>query len=98
MEGTKLHAAASWPWVAFEVDGVDADGQSGWSVLVTGTTEEVEGVDQLEMASCRRRTPWGLGCGARWVRIVPTKVTGRRISAVARRARACQPSELRSAP
>lgn len=33
---TKLHAALDWPHVAYEVDGVDPDGDGGWSVAVVG--------------------------------------------------------------
>lgn len=39
--GTKLSAALHWPFVSFEIDGVDTDGRCGWSVLVTGHAEEV---------------------------------------------------------
>jgi len=39
-DGTKLAASLAWPWVSYEIDGVDADELTGWSVLVVGRTIE----------------------------------------------------------
>jgi hypothetical protein len=78
---TKLRAALNWPWVAFEVDGVDSDDGSGWSVLVVGRAEEITDPDVIARVSSQRHIPWAAGEFARWIRIVPTKVTGRRICA-----------------
>jgi nitroimidazol reductase NimA-like FMN-containing flavoprotein (pyridoxamine 5'-phosphate oxidase superfamily) len=39
--GTKMEAAFDWPWVAFEVDGLDDDGTEAWSVAIVGHAEEV---------------------------------------------------------
>src|SRR3712207_4080973 len=49
--GTKLHGALDWPWVAFEVDGVEPDDQGGWSVLVVGQAEEVTDPDEIARIS-----------------------------------------------
>lgn len=85
MPGTKLHGALEWPWVAYEVDGVEADGAGGWSVMVVGRAEEITDPAEIgELAAERRVALWATGEGARWLRIVPTKVTGRRIRAVDR--------------
>jgi uncharacterized protein len=80
--GTKLHGALDWPWVAFEVDGLDRDGGGGWSVLVAGRAEEVTDPDLIDRAATAREALWGAGHGTHWVRIVPSEVSGRRISAV----------------
>jgi hypothetical protein len=40
IRGEKLRAAAANKWMTFEVDSLDAEGKSGWSVLVVGTAEE----------------------------------------------------------
>ena len=77
-ERTKLHAALSWPWVAFEVDGLEPD-DSGWSVLVVGAATEMTDPVEVSRVSALRRTRWAAGPGRRWVRINPSKVTGRRI-------------------
>jgi nitroimidazol reductase NimA-like FMN-containing flavoprotein (pyridoxamine 5'-phosphate oxidase superfamily) len=79
--GTKLQAALDWPWVAFEVDGVESDGESGWSVLVVGSASVVTEPDELARVASRRHVPWAGGGSRTWVRITPSKVTGRRICA-----------------
>jgi len=79
-EGTKLDAAARGARVAFEVDGTDEAAHTGWSVLVRG--EAVEVTDPAELARLRkiRLSPWAPGAKNRYVRILPAKLTGRRIS------------------
>lgn len=61
--------------VSFQVDFVDTYHRSGWSVLVRGTAAEVspEERDALPVE------PYAGGDRTRWVRVVPTAVTGRRI-------------------
>lgn len=80
-EGTKLDAAARGGRVAFEVDGTDAAARTGWSVMVRG--EAVEVTDPAELARLRELSlePFAPGARARYVRILPAAVTGRRISA-----------------
>lgn len=80
-DGAKLHAALDWPWVAYEVDGVAADGEAGWSVLVVGRAEEITDEDEIDRLARRRKVPWRAGPGVTWLRIVPTEVSGRRICA-----------------
>ncbi|HTS95678.1 MAG TPA: pyridoxamine 5'-phosphate oxidase family protein [Streptosporangiaceae bacterium] len=79
-EGTKLDAAARCGQVAFEIDGIDAAAHTGWSVVVRG--EAVEVTDQQELARLRKLPlfPWAPGARGRYVRILPAKLTGRRIS------------------
>ena len=80
-EGTKLDAACRGSRVAFEVDGVDAEAHTGWSVLVRG--EAIEVTDPAELARLRKLPldPWAPGIKAHYVRILPAALTGRRISA-----------------
>ena len=78
-DGTKLHAALNWPWVAFEVDGIEPGDGGGWSVVVVGTAEEVVDTAEVERLAGERTVLWAAGKSKRWIRIVPTKVTGRRI-------------------
>jgi nitroimidazol reductase NimA-like FMN-containing flavoprotein (pyridoxamine 5'-phosphate oxidase superfamily) len=77
----KMHAALAWPWVGFEVDGIDADGLHGWSVMVQGRAEEITDADVIERAAARRTILWRDGESVHWIRIVATEMTGRRISA-----------------
>jgi uncharacterized protein len=78
-DGTKLHAALNWPWVAFEVDGIETGDGGGWSVVVVGRAEEVVDTAEVERLASQRRVLWAGGKAKRWIRIVPTKITGRRI-------------------
>jgi uncharacterized protein len=77
---TKLHASLHWPWVAFEVDGIDGDG-GGWSVLVVGRAETIADPDEIDRVAGERTVLWAAGENTQWVRIVASKVTGRRICA-----------------
>jgi uncharacterized protein len=77
--GTVLDAALSWPWVAFEIDGQDAD--RGWSVLVVGRAETIEDPEEVARIANWRTVLWRASKSSRWLRVVPEKVTGRRISA-----------------
>jgi nitroimidazol reductase NimA-like FMN-containing flavoprotein (pyridoxamine 5'-phosphate oxidase superfamily) len=78
-EGTKLDAAARGSRVAFEIDGTDEAARSGWSVLIRGEATEV--TDPAELARLRklRVSPWAPGAKTHFVRILPAKLTGRRI-------------------
>jgi nitroimidazol reductase NimA-like FMN-containing flavoprotein (pyridoxamine 5'-phosphate oxidase superfamily) len=80
-EGTKLAAAARGGRVAFEVDGADQAAHTGWSVVIRGEATEV--ADPAELARLRtlRLSPWAPGTKSRYVRILPARLTGRRISA-----------------
>ncbi len=82
-ERTKWRAALEWPWVAFEVDGMDADRTSGWSVAVVGRAEEITDRTEIARVSQRRTLACTGGHGPRthWLRIVPSKMTGWRITA-----------------
>ena len=79
---TKLQAALHWPKVSFEVDGLEPDGRSGWSVMVIGHAELVDELGEQVRAAANRFVLWGTGPSTVWVRIVPERITGRRISAV----------------
>jgi nitroimidazol reductase NimA-like FMN-containing flavoprotein (pyridoxamine 5'-phosphate oxidase superfamily) len=79
---TKFQAALHWPTVAFEVDGLEPDGRSGWSVMVIGHAEEVTDLGEQVRAAAHRFVLWGTGPHTVWLRIVPERITGRRISAV----------------
>jgi len=80
--GTKMHSALTWPFVAFEVDGIDEDGLTGWSVMVRGKAEEVEDPLAIERYAAARQVPWRTTPSLRWVRIIPMEISGRQIFAV----------------
>jgi uncharacterized protein len=79
--GTKLdHGPRSR--ACFEVDAFDRATRTGWSVIVFGRLEEVTGFDGR--ASRRVRAlpidPWAGGEKQHWMRVVPDRMTGRRIA------------------
>jgi len=80
-EGTKLDTATRGGRVAFEVDGADEAAHTGWSVVVRGEATEVTDPAELARLRKRRLVPWAPGSRSRYVRILPAKLTGRRISA-----------------
>lgn len=77
--GTKLHAALSWPYVSFEVDGIEDDGLTGWSVMVAGRAELVDAAEDVAAYTALRDVPWRTSPSLRWVRVVPSEISGRRI-------------------
>jgi nitroimidazol reductase NimA-like FMN-containing flavoprotein (pyridoxamine 5'-phosphate oxidase superfamily) len=82
--GTKLASALDWPWVGFEIDGVETmpnATEEGWSVMIVGRAEEVDDAATVERLRALRRVGWRTSGNERWIRIVPTKTTGRKIRA-----------------
>jgi uncharacterized protein len=77
--GTKLDAAEEAASVAFEVDAADEATRTGWSVVVRGTLTEVTDPADLERLRALPLYPWAPGEKARYLRVRPVKVTGRRI-------------------
>lgn len=71
--GAKLTALRSQP-ASFEIDEIDPFHHSGWSVLVQGVAYEATASEIAHLAV----EPW-VGPRDRWVRLVPTAITGRRI-------------------
>lgn len=81
-EGTKLAAAVLGTAVAFEIDGYDAVAGEAWSVVVKGQAVELQpvpgdlGLEDLPLF------PWFASPKHRFVKIVPTDVSGRRFHVV----------------
>ncbi|MFI6654837.1 helix-turn-helix domain-containing protein [Streptomyces sp. NPDC050523] len=75
-------AQASGCQVAFEVDRIDDAFSRGWSVLVRGHARTVTDPEEARtLAESARSAPWAGGQRDTWVRIDPTVITGRRITA-----------------
>ena len=81
-EGSKLDAAHGTK-VAFEVDDVDSDAGSGWSVVVQGVAEEIAaGGDWLdESLRAGAGSTWIPAPADHYVRITPNVISGRRLPA-----------------
>lgn len=82
--GTKLSAGQRGS-VAFEIDAIDREDHTGWSVVVVGHLEEATQFDAETNERVRRLPvePWTGGDKPHWMRLVPRRVTGRRIGAPA---------------
>lgn len=82
--GTKL-AAASLEKVAFEVDHIERETRSAWSVVIQGVGQEVTRSYSRLFDHVRSLpvVPWAPGDKERWVRVVPTHITGRRVTSSA---------------
>jgi nitroimidazol reductase NimA-like FMN-containing flavoprotein (pyridoxamine 5'-phosphate oxidase superfamily) len=67
--------------VAFEIDEIDAAGRGGWSVLIQGPAHHVS---EGERAAAEQAgvESWAGGDRELFFRIVPSRITGRRIEPV----------------
>jgi nitroimidazol reductase NimA-like FMN-containing flavoprotein (pyridoxamine 5'-phosphate oxidase superfamily) len=77
--GTKLRGMLRSPAVCYEVDAIDPEDATGWSVLVKGSAAQVRDPDELRALADLPLRLWALGDKAHWIRIIPAEVTGRRI-------------------
>ena len=67
--------------VAFEIDEIDKAGRQGWSVLIQGPAHHVTDAER-ESAERAGVEPWPAGERELFIRILPTRVTGRRIKPI----------------
>ncbi len=80
--GTKLAGAVLGRHVALEIDGVDEDGVSVWSVVVKGVAHQVEDMEERFGMDDLPLYPWIASQKANFVRISPELTTGRRFRVV----------------
>jgi nitroimidazol reductase NimA-like FMN-containing flavoprotein (pyridoxamine 5'-phosphate oxidase superfamily) len=66
--------------VAFEIDELNPAAREGWSVLVQGSVHHVESEDERVSVRQAGVEPWAGGTRELFLRIRPTRITGRRIS------------------
>ncbi|MBV8946035.1 MAG: pyridoxamine 5'-phosphate oxidase family protein [Solirubrobacterales bacterium] len=77
--GSKFYTLLRRDTAAFEVDGLDHEARSGWSVIVVGATEEVTNPADLRRLDGLDLDSWAPGDKPHWVRIRAWTVSGRRI-------------------
>ena len=65
--------------VAFEIDEVDPAAREGWSVLIQGPAHHMDKSAERELAKNTGVEPWPGGQRDDYIRITPTRMTGRRI-------------------
>ncbi len=77
--GSKLSSVGGRNLVGFEADDWDVNTHSGWSVVISGFTEEVESDVEVRRLNDLGLQSWGRAADdPHWIRIRPTSVTGRR--------------------
>lgn len=64
--------------VAFEVDDLDEDTHTGWSVTVVGRTTRLAPADREQVTATP--VPWAAGPRLHLLRITPVRIDGRRLS------------------
>lgn len=65
--------------VAFEIDAFDGDVREGWSVLIQGSAHHMDsGAERAEVRTAGVE-PWPAGDRDQFVRIMPSRITGRRV-------------------
>lgn len=69
--------------VAFEIDGIDEQNKSGWSVLVLGFAEAMAHDYLLTTAWETGPVPWADGVRNLFIEITPRKISGRSIRSAA---------------
>jgi nitroimidazol reductase NimA-like FMN-containing flavoprotein (pyridoxamine 5'-phosphate oxidase superfamily) len=76
---------ASLSMVAFEVDDIDLEHHTGWSVAVHGRALDITHAIDAESERLRRLPvrPWAPGERDQWFKITPSEITGRRLAAAA---------------
>jgi nitroimidazol reductase NimA-like FMN-containing flavoprotein (pyridoxamine 5'-phosphate oxidase superfamily) len=78
-DGSKFHAMLVNGNAAFEIDGIDPDARTGWSVIIVGMAEEVTNPRELRRLDRMGLEVWTPGPKAHWMRIRAWSVSGRRI-------------------
>jgi uncharacterized protein len=84
VEGGTKRAAMGQPILSFEVDDIDGEEQTGWSVIARGVGREVDIEDVPELLrqlGSHFPRPWAEGVHNVWLQITPQSVTGRRLGA-----------------
>ena len=83
-EGTKLVELVMAGRVAFETDGSDSERERAWSVVIKGEARLLDRFDDIYRAEALPLESWSGTPKERFVRIEPTRVTGRRFPIASR--------------
>ena len=77
--GSKFYALLGAAKAAFEIDGIDEEARTGWSVVITGVAEEVTQPTEVDRLSRLGLEPWAPGPKPHWMHVRAWTVAGRRI-------------------
>lgn len=78
--GPELQAAERRAVVVLEVDDVDEQARTGWSVVVQGRARRLSASERDALPAGALPTAWATGPRTAVVRIDPTRVDGRRLT------------------
>lgn len=78
--GSRLSTAASDAVLGFEVDEIDPEVHTGWSVTVVGRSKLVRDPVEVSALSSLPLIPWVLGRRTQFIRLALEMVHGRRIA------------------
>jgi uncharacterized protein len=78
--GSKLHALLAANTAVFEIDGLEPETRTGWSVIVSGVTEQVTDPSELARFEITGPVPWAPGEKSFLIRIRAFTVSGRRVA------------------
>jgi nitroimidazol reductase NimA-like FMN-containing flavoprotein (pyridoxamine 5'-phosphate oxidase superfamily) len=79
-EGTKLVEVVMSGRVAFETDGYDPERGRAWSVVVKGLAHDLDRFAEIYHAQDLPLFPWNASPKERFVKIIPSRITGRRFT------------------
>src|SRR5450432_1063771 len=65
--------------VAFEIDHFDEEAREGWSVLIQGPAHHLDSDAEQAPARAAGVSPWPSGEKDHFIRIIPARITGRRV-------------------
>ncbi len=65
--------------VAFEIDHIDPASREGWSVLIHGPAHHMDSEAERRMVAASGVEPWPGGPREHAIRIIPDRITGRRL-------------------
>lgn len=82
--GSKLHALLEVGHATFEIDGFNAEDGSGWSVLISGVSEEIVNPAELARLADLGVEPWAPSDKPHLVRLRAFTVSGRRVCRTSR--------------
>jgi nitroimidazol reductase NimA-like FMN-containing flavoprotein (pyridoxamine 5'-phosphate oxidase superfamily) len=77
--GSKFTALVLSGQAAFEIDGIEPDAETGWSVIVQGHVEEVTSDVEIARLESLGLHAWAPGDKPHWLRVRASVVSGRRI-------------------
>jgi nitroimidazol reductase NimA-like FMN-containing flavoprotein (pyridoxamine 5'-phosphate oxidase superfamily) len=77
--GSKFHALLKASKAAFEIDGLENETRTAWSVIIEGVAAEVSVPSDIGRLVRLGLDPWAPGEKPHWVYIRAWKVSGRRI-------------------